>query len=38
MVAVMLDILWCYLGYAGFFTMVDDNRWNSGGRRRKTQG
>jgi AcrR family transcriptional regulator len=23
-----LDILWFYLGYAGFFTLVDDNKWS----------
>lgn len=23
-----LDILWFYLGYAGFFTLVDDNGWS----------
>lgn len=22
------DILWFYLGYAGFFTLVDDNGWS----------
>jgi len=22
-----LDIIWFYLGYAGFFTLVDDNGW-----------
>jgi hypothetical protein len=22
-----LDILWFYFGYAGFFTLVDDNGW-----------
>jgi hypothetical protein len=21
------DIIWFYLGYAGFFTLVDDNGW-----------
>ena len=25
---VALDILWFYLGYAGFFTLVDDNGWS----------
>jgi AcrR family transcriptional regulator len=23
-----LDVLWFYLGYAGFFTLVDDNKWS----------
>jgi hypothetical protein len=26
--AAALDILWFYLGYAGFFTLVDDNGWS----------
>ena len=21
------DVMWFYLGYAGFFTLVDDNKW-----------
>lgn len=25
--AAALDIMWFYLGYAGFFTLVDDNGW-----------
>jgi hypothetical protein len=23
-----VDILWFYFGYAGFFTLVDDNGWS----------
>ncbi|GLE54205.1 TetR/AcrR family transcriptional regulator [Mycobacterium montefiorense] len=26
--AAALDIMWFYLGYAGFFTLVDDNGWS----------
>jgi hypothetical protein len=22
------DLIWFYLGYAGFFTLVDDNKWS----------